>query len=53
MQKNNLKICGVKHSYGKREAERIRKNVWNVSSRRVRIYFCDECNNYHLTTTNG
>ena len=44
-----------KEGYSKHHAETLRKNIYSKSRRnaKLRIYFCNECHLFHLTSAIG
>lgn len=55
MQSPNKYLRCDKEGYSKAHVEKLRKNIYQKSRRstRLRIYFCNECNLYHLTSEIG
>lgn len=44
--------CNGKRCLSKNEALKIKQSSYKKRSRKVRVYLCDWCFEYHLTTTN-
>lgn len=44
-----LNMCG-KEGYTRSGAEKIRKRIYFFRGKRLRIYKCDRCFEYHLTS---
>jgi len=44
-----------KEGYSKNHAENLRNNIYTKATRKtkLRIYYCKECFNYHLTSAVG
>lgn len=48
-----MKKCNDKNCYTKNEAEGVRVSVMRKRNRKIRIYECDICYYYHLTSHNS
>lgn len=46
-----FKLYNGKNCYSKHEAEKVRQVVMRARNKRIRIYECDECFYYHLTSS--
>lgn len=49
----NYPQCGGKNCYSKSKAEKVRQSTMKARSKKIRIYECEECNYWHLTSLIG
>lgn len=50
MDSNNYPQCDGKNCYPKNTAEKVRLATMKARSRKIRIYECDKCFYWHLTS---
>lgn len=44
------KYCGDKIRYSKSRANEVRRHVQKIRNRKLRMYLCDICYDFHLTS---
>ena len=46
-----MECSSGKQSYTKTHIQEVRKSIYKTRAKKLRIYECDECHQWHLTST--